>query len=164
MNRFLTPVITDHCNNLLFHFCYNSYEKLEKIITMPGFEEYYISSKKMHPIFYNFFGQSQITIALMAHDNKSFYKLLDVMISMQNCFESSFLVNSWLLGAFADGLDLINLLNSQILSTVLDHSILEHHGKWKSFHHDVSEMTENYEKSFMELTHDESAYWTLFGR
>lgn len=23
MNRFLAPVITDHCNNLLFHFCYN---------------------------------------------------------------------------------------------------------------------------------------------
>jgi hypothetical protein len=56
MNRFLTPVITDHCNNLLFHFCYNQEDKLEKIITMPGFEEYYHSDKKMYPIFYNFFG------------------------------------------------------------------------------------------------------------
>lgn len=79
---------------------------------MPGFEEYYKSDKKMYPIYYNFFKQSQITIALMAHDNKSFYKLIEVMISMQNCMESSFLVNSWLLGAFKDGLDLNSLLDS----------------------------------------------------
>ena len=48
----------------------------------------------------------------MAHDNKSFYKLLDVMIGMQNCMESSFLVGSWLLNAFSEGLDVNSLLDS----------------------------------------------------
>lgn len=99
----------------------------------------------------------------MAHDNNSFYKLMEVMISMQNCMESSFLVNSWLLGAFKDGLDLNNLLDSQILSTVCDVSILEHFDKWPHFHKVVDTMTENYEKSFMELMHDEEAYQQLFG-
>ncbi len=54
----------------------------------------------MFPIFYNFFGVSQITIALAAHDKKSFYKLMFVLINMQDCFESSFLINSWMLQAF----------------------------------------------------------------
>ena len=47
---------------------------------MPGFETYYIKEKKMYPIYFNFFGQSQIQLALRAHDNKSFYRLMDVMI------------------------------------------------------------------------------------
>jgi hypothetical protein len=94
----------------------------------------------------------------MAHDNKSFYKLLDVMVTMQNCMESSFLVNNWLIGAFSDGLDVNPLLESQILSTVCDANILEHFDKWPHFHKDVNQMTENYAKSFMELMHDEKAY------
>ena len=56
MNRFLTPVINDHGNNLMFHFCYQKSELLEEIICLPGFEEYYKQEKKMFPIFYNFFG------------------------------------------------------------------------------------------------------------
>jgi hypothetical protein len=87
---------------------------------MPGFEEYYKAEKKIFPIYYNFFGQSPITIALMAHDNKSFYKLLDVMVTQQNCMESSFLVSPWLLNAFGEGLDIVSLLDSQILSTLCD--------------------------------------------
>jgi predicted oxidoreductase len=72
--------------------------------------------------------------------------------------ESSFLVNSWLLGAFSDGLDVNPLLDSQILSTVCDVTILEHFDKWPHFHKDTEQMTENYDKSFMELMHDEMAY------
>jgi hypothetical protein len=77
--------------------------------------------------------------------------------------ESSFLVNSWLLGAFSDGLDVNPLLDSQILSTVCDVTILEHFDKWPHFHKDTEQMTENYDKSFMELMHDEMAYKQLFG-
>ena len=117
----------------------------------------------MFPIFYNFFGQSQITIALMAHDNKSFYKLLDVMITQQNCMESSYLVGSWLLNAFNEGLDINRLLDSQILSTVCDLDILEHFHKWPNSHKDREEITENYPKSFNILMHDEDAYDRLFG-
>jgi len=85
---------------LLFHFCYNKPDILEEIINLPGFEEYYKADKKMFPIFYNFFGVSQISITLAAHDKKSFYKLMFVLINMQDCFESSFLINSWMLQAF----------------------------------------------------------------
>ena len=73
MRRFLTPVISDHNNNLLAHFSYNKAEQLESLLSMPGFQEYYVSEKKMFPIFCNFFGETHITMALLAHDNKSFY-------------------------------------------------------------------------------------------
>ena len=58
LKRFLTPVITNHSNNLLFNICYNQEAKLESILSMPGFEDYYIKEKKMYPIYFNFFGQN----------------------------------------------------------------------------------------------------------
>lgn len=69
MYRFLTPTISDDNNNLLAYFSYNNLKILEQILNMPGFEEYYITEKKMFPIFFNFFGQTHLTIALGAHDN-----------------------------------------------------------------------------------------------
>ena len=82
MPRFLTPAISDHNNNLLAYFSYSNHKKLDEILNMPGFEEYYISEKKMFPIFFNFFGETQLTIALSAHDNISFYKLMNTFINM----------------------------------------------------------------------------------
>ncbi len=104
------------------------------IVEMPGFESYYDVEKKMFPIFYNFYGETQINIALLAHDNPSFYKLLDIFVKMQACLESSFLVNSWLLKAFEEGLDIICLLNSQIMQTKLNASFVEHWKTWPEFH------------------------------
>lgn len=58
MPRFLTPTISDHNNNLLAYFSYNNLKKLNEILNLPGFEEYYITEKKMFPIFFNFFGET----------------------------------------------------------------------------------------------------------
>jgi hypothetical protein len=66
----------------------------------------------MFPIFFNFFGETQINIARSAHDNLSFYMLLEVIIKLQNCFESSFLINTWIIDAFKEGLDIVPLLES----------------------------------------------------
>lgn len=112
LTRFLTPVITDANNNLLHHFSYNHLEQLQSILEMPGFEEYFNTEKKMFPIFYNFFGETQISTALLAHDKESFYWLLKTLIKVQSCIESSFLVGSWLLQAFEDGLEIMELLDS----------------------------------------------------
>lgn len=79
---------------------------------MPGFTEYYNVEKKMFPIFYNFFGETQINIALLAHDNASFYVLLDTLIEMQSTIENSFLINTWLIEAFRNGLEINQLLDS----------------------------------------------------
>jgi hypothetical protein len=73
MHRFLAPVISDHNNNLLMHFSYKKQEALEHIIALPGFQEYYKYEHKMFPIYFNFFGESHITIALQARDTASFY-------------------------------------------------------------------------------------------
>jgi len=160
MGRFLTPAISDCNNNLLVYFCYNNLEKLDEILNMPGFEEYYDTDKKMFPIFFNFFGETHLTIALRAHDNKSFYKLLNVFIKLQGCVESSFLVNSWFIKAFEEGLDIMCLLESQIIQTQLDGSIVEHWHTWPQFHSDVTTSIVNYTASggFLGILHDESAY------
>lgn len=65
--RLLTPVLTDNNNSLLHHFSYNYFERLKAILEMSSFQDYYKTQKKMFPIFYNFFGQSQISIALQAN-------------------------------------------------------------------------------------------------
>jgi hypothetical protein len=100
MFRLLTPVLSDNNNNLLHHFSYNHLDQLTQIIQMNSFEEYYVTKKKMFPIFFNFFGQTQLSIALQSNDNASFYKLLDIFLKMQSYFESSYLVGGWLLSAF----------------------------------------------------------------
>lgn len=137
--------MTDHNNNLLHHFSYNRLDQLETILEMPGFEDYFDLDKKMFPIFYNFFGETQINIALSAHDNPSFYKLLDVFVRLQPCIESSFLVSTWLLKAFEEGLDIIELLNSQIIQTQLNEGIVEHWKTWPEFHKMTDQLTVNYE-------------------
>jgi hypothetical protein len=38
--------------------------------------------------------------------------LLEVIIKLQNCFESSFLINTWIIDAFKEGLDIVPLLES----------------------------------------------------
>jgi hypothetical protein len=101
---------------------------------MPGFEAYYNTEKKMFPVYFNFFGETQINLALAAHDNTSFYLLLELILKMQACVESSFLINTWLIMAFREGLDIVPLLDSQIMQTVLSPSIIEHWDTWPSFH------------------------------
>lgn len=66
---------------------------LESILSMPGFEDYYVKEKKMFPIYFNFLGKSQIQLSFEAHCYKSFYKLLEIMVKMQGVLESSNLVN-----------------------------------------------------------------------
>jgi hypothetical protein len=43
---------------LLHHFSYKRHEVLERLLNMPGFETYYSATKKMFPIFFNFFGET----------------------------------------------------------------------------------------------------------
>lgn len=54
------------------------------------------------------------------------------------------------------------MLESQIIQTVLDGSIIEHWHTWPQFHSDVSTSIKNYEMPFLVLLHDESAYKDLF--
>ena len=53
---------------------------------------------------------------------------------MQSGVESSYLVSSWLLGAFYEGLEIVALLDSPTLQVVCDASIIEHIRTWPSFH------------------------------
>jgi len=55
---------------------------MTQIIQMSSFEDYYVIKKKMFPIFFNFFGQTQLSIALHANDYASFSKLLETFIKM----------------------------------------------------------------------------------
>jgi hypothetical protein len=80
IHRILTPILSDDNNNLLHHLCYAYPERLTEIIELPGFHQFYSKSENMFPIFFNFNGQSPISLALAARDNESFYILLDTML------------------------------------------------------------------------------------
>jgi len=117
----------------------------------------------MFPIFYNFLGETQIDIALNGQDFDSFLRLVKLLVDQQNCIESSFLIEKWLLRAFKDGLDIIDLLNSNIISTKLDSSLVEHWASWNRFDTSTEPATINYKQPFQALLHDEQAYEVLFG-
>ena len=71
------------------------------------------------------------------------------MIKMQSGVESAYLVNSWLLGAFSEGLDIVALLDSQILSLSCDATIIEHIDTWPNFHKDTEQISANWSNTFM---------------
>jgi hypothetical protein len=78
--------------------------------------------------------------------------------------ESSFLIEKWLMKAFRGGFDIIELLNSNIVATKLNHSNVEHWNSWSKFDHSTSSASYNYDQEFQALLHDEKAYDYLFGK
>ena len=47
---------------------------------MPGFHNFYQNSKDKNPIFFNFYGDTPLTIALKFQDYQSFYLLVDTLL------------------------------------------------------------------------------------
>ena len=54
-----------------------------EILELSAFEEFYKKIPNRHPIFFNFFGQSQINLAFAATDFESFYIFIDTLINYQ---------------------------------------------------------------------------------
>jgi hypothetical protein len=127
-------VLTDSNNNLLAYVSYMQHEKLESILSMPGFDVYYLESYKMFPIFFNFHGESQLTMALAANDTTSFNLLLQAFIKHQSYPESAYLVNAWFMKAIRMSLCITGLLESPIIQTRLNASIIEHWDSWPEIH------------------------------
>ena len=76
------PAISDNNNNLLAYISYINIDNLKKVLNMPMFEQFYRKEKKMFPIFFNFFGESQLNMALLANDHESFYRLQVLFVKM----------------------------------------------------------------------------------
>lgn len=76
------PAISDNNNNLLAYISYINIKTLNKVLDMPMLEQYYSREKKMFPIFFNFFGESQLNMALLANDHESFYRLQVLFVKM----------------------------------------------------------------------------------
>jgi hypothetical protein len=58
LSRVLTPVISDHNNNLIHHLSFNKKDRLVQIFEMPGLDRYYREIPYRHPFFFNLFGKS----------------------------------------------------------------------------------------------------------
>jgi len=83
---------------------------------------------------------------------------MDTMIELQNCIETSFIINDWLISAIESEVDIGPLLESEILSTKLTKDNLEHPDMWPTYHQEKEQLTKNYKLPFMKLLHDEEAY------
>lgn len=65
--------------------------------------------------------------------------------------------------ALEEGIEILPLLESQIISTKLSGAIVEHwEDQWPQFHKNVDTKSANYELPFLILLHDESAYLNSF--
>jgi hypothetical protein len=84
---------------------------------------------------------------------------------LQGCIESSYLVSSWFIKAIEEGIQILPLLESPIISTKLSGAIVEHwEDQWPQFHKNVETKSLNYELPFLILLHDEGAYDSTFGK
>lgn len=86
-------MLSDHNNNLIHHLSFNKKEKLEEILAMPGVQKYYSKYEHCRPIFFNFFGQSQLDLAFEATDYETFQVLIDVLLLYQESITHSYLIN-----------------------------------------------------------------------
>ena len=157
-------MLYDYNQNLIHHLSYNKKEKLVKILEMPSLETYYKKIEHRYPIFFNFFGQSQINLALKATDYESFYILIDQLLSYQDSIKNSYMVNSFLIQAIESGIDVCSVLDSKIRSYKLDDDEVEHFSCFPEFHANDGKCIVNYDKSFTELLHDEDAYDYLYAQ
>ena len=89
-------------------------------------EIYYKKIEHIYPIFFNFFGQSQIELALEATDYESFYILIELLLSYQDSIKNSYIINSFFIRAIETGLDVCSLMDSKICSYKLDDEEVEH--------------------------------------
>lgn len=64
--------------------------------------------------------------------------------------------------AIKNGLDICQLLNSNICAYKMDSSEVEHFDRWPESHKNEKSSIKNYSRSFQELLHDEDAYDELF--
>lgn len=157
-------MLYDNNQNLIHHLSFNKKEKLVEILEMPSVAMFYNKIEHRYPIFFNFFGQSQINLALEATDYESFYILQELMLAYQDSIKNSYMVNSFLIRAIETGLDVCSLLDSKICSYKLDDDEVEHFTCFPEFHTNDAKFIVNYDKSFMDLLHDEEAYDYLYAK
>lgn len=93
---------------------------------MPSVETFYKKIEHRYPIFFNFFGQSQIELALEATDYESFYIFVTLLLKYQDSIKNSYMVNSFLIDAITIGLDVCSLLDSNLCSYKLEENEVEH--------------------------------------
>ena len=101
---------------------------------------------------------------MKATDYESFYILTDLLLSYQDSIINSYLVNAFLIKAIETGLDVCSVLDSKICSYRMDDDEVEHFACFPEFHTDDGKCIVNYDKSFMELLHDEEAYDYLYAQ
>ena len=85
------------------------------------------------------------------------------MILLQDGFESSHLVDSWLSRALQLGLDTKRLFESKICTSSLNRDTIQFIESYPDFHEDTRTITCKYEGGMNELIHDYYAYNTVFG-
>ena len=106
---------------MLHKWASQSYMKLQDLFTKTSISGKRNSKKvKRFPFFLDFDGKSPLDYALANYDLQTFQVLIVEMINIQDCFESSYLVDSVIVEATRRNLDLRNLFESKICSQVVD--------------------------------------------
>ena len=85
------------------------------------------------------------------------------MIHLQDGFESSHLVDSWLLHSIQLGLDIKRLFESKICTSPINRDSIHYIEQYPDFHSEQISVTLRYDGSIDTLIYDDKAYNTVFG-
>ena len=116
LDRICNPVLADDNNSLLHKMSQHSIKDLNKLFAKTAIAEHFNQQNKRYPLFLNFDGESPLDLAMKSFDFESFDYLLQQTIALQDGWESSHLVDSWLLKAMRLELDIKPLFESKLCS------------------------------------------------
>ena len=137
---------------------------LYQLFTRTSIKDRFVNQQnKRFPFYFNFDKKSPLDIAIEAFDFESFNFLLYQMIHLQNGFESSHLVDSWLIHAIQLGLDIKRLFESKICTTSINRDSIHYIEQYPDFHFNQKSVTLRYDGSIETLIYDDKAYNSVFG-
>ena len=123
--------------------------------------KYINRSRKLFPFFLDFNEFSAMDYSLQQMKAQVFHFLVDLLIKLQEGYDSAHLVDSWIKEAVMQQLDINCVFDSQLCSTTMNQT--KYSGpRFPDLSPDPSTKIVAYPKSFLQLLDDQTAYNTLF--
>ena len=119
LDRICMPNLSVGNQNLLHLWSRSSQKKLQEVFSKTSICNPAAIQTKRFPFFLDFKGKSPLDLALDNYDLQKFNLLLSQLIIVQDCFESSYLIDSILVKAMKKDLDLKGLFESKICTQIV---------------------------------------------
>ena len=156
LNRICMPNLNIGNSNLLHEWSRISQTKLQEVFSKTFICNSPVTQNKRFPFFLNFKGKSPLDLALENFDLQKFNLLLGKLITIQECFESSYIIDSVIVKAMQQNLDLKGLFQSKICTQIVNRDHFKHFEKFPEFHENSKTVSGLFRGTWAELMHSQS--------